>query len=487
MKLRSAFILQVFGALTPALVLFVSIPIIRNQLDLESFAAFTVLVSAVGLLALLDGGLGRASTYFVSLALAGTKRYQMPGVFQAVLLVGLVFSFILGVLAAIALQWVQTGAIANVRPALQILAIFAPFFVASSLLRGVLEAQQHFGRSNTLQIMHGVLIGAAPVLIFLVTTSLELFAWVVGAIRIGYTLALAFSAGLMSYSGWGWTQSVWVHVRQVFHYTKWLFVSNIIGIAIVFADRYVVASFFPSNIVAAYVLPMEMIMRAQILVAAFCTVIFPRLVTSSASLPSVTVRPFLANMQGIVTSITLIVGSVMGIFAEPLMRLWLGNALASEGAQVVIAGIIGLGLIASAALAMIGLNSEGFTRPVALLHLAEMPVYFMLLYMVANFSSLELLLTVWIIRLLADAIGMNLLADWNSVAEARQSATVAWLLMLASLAGLLLMAFLLASLDLPTRIVIAVVGSAVGIVSAHYFIGRFQRSVSALRNMDLYG
>ena len=95
MKLRSAFLLQVVSAVIPAMLVLVSVPLIRRQLDLDTFAAFTVMLSAVGLLAALDGGLGRASTYFVRLAMTRGGGSRVVPVFQGVLLVGLLFSLAL--------------------------------------------------------------------------------------------------------------------------------------------------------------------------------------------------------------------------------------------------------------------------------------------------------------------------------------------------------------------------------------------------------
>ncbi len=483
MQLRSAFLLQVSGAAVPALVMLLSVPLIRAQLDLDHFAAFTVMLAAVGLLAVLDGGLGRASTYFISVALARGSRRRVVSVFHGVLIVGLLFSLLLGLTCAFAVQTVSGHAIDTARPALLILAGFAPVFVASSLLRGFLEAEQRFGRSSSLQLLHGTLIGIAPVLLFSFSSDLRLFAWIVGLARVVLTLALLQSCGLATRASWCASRATSVHARRVFGYTKWLFLSNLIGLTIVFADRFFVASLFSSAVIAAYVLPMEMIGRLQVLITAFCSVLFPRLVARTTRGGASDSRRLLADAQGAVLCAAALGGAGMALAAEPLMRWWLGDALADNAARVLVVGIVGIGLIASAALAMLELNSRGLTRPVALLHAAEMPVYLGLLYLAARSSSIALLLIVWIARLAVDAIGMSLMARNGAAPAAARSRAdslrrlTPWGMVLASLLALAIVGLSSNALPLPLRALAGLGGVTAAILAGRQFVGRLRLSI----------
>lgn len=482
MRLRSAFLLQVVVATVPALILLVSIPLVRVQLDPERFAAFTVLLSAVGLLAVLDGGLGRASTFFISLSLKRNDRLHTLSVFHGVLAVGLVFSLALGMAAAAAGHFVSGHALVTARPALLVLTTFAPVFVACSLFRGFLEAEHRFGRSGSLQLIHGTAIGIAPVILFSLSTDPALFAWAVGVARVVMALALLHSAGLANRRSWFVSPSMLIHARRVFGYTKWLFLSNMIGLTIVFADRFFVASLFTSTVVAAYVLPMEMIGRLQIFIGAFCSVIFPKLVARTSDGAASNSHRFVNDAQGAVMAATTAAGFAIASVAEPLMQWWLGDALAPEAARVLVVGAAGVGLIAGAALAMLELNSRGVTRPVALLHAVEMPVYLALLYLAARSSSLELLLLVWIARLATDAIGMTLIAAIGSPSGAASSKathlrnSTSWTMAVASL--LLLSALGLAShkFSWQLKLLIEFAGASVAIITCLRFVARLRLS-----------
>lgn len=489
MNIRSAFLLQIIGATVPALVMLMSIPWIRSRLDLDQFAAFTVLLSAVGLLTVLDGGLGRASTYFVSLVLGRRSRRRVLAIFHAAMIVGLLFSLPLGLAAALAVHYVPGDAIEAARPSLLILSGFAPIFVAGSLLRGFLEAEQRFGRSSSLQLIHGTLIGFAPLLVFSVSSDLRMFVWIVGFARVVLLLALLQSCGLTARDSWFSSRVTPVYARRVFDYTKWLFVSNFIGLTIVFADRFFVASLFSSAIVAAYVLPMELIARLQIPIAALCSVLFPRIVARSARGAAIESRRLIGDAQGAILCGSALAGVMMAFTAEPMMGWWLGNDLAAESTRVLIVGIVGVGLVASAALAMLELNGRGLTRPVALLHAVEIPLYLALLYTAARSSSIVLLLVFWTARLAVDAIGISLIGA--SCGPARRQSEVRggalqlrrvtpWVMVIASLLILLVIGLASHALSSSARTLAALMASIAAVVAGRQFITRLRLAILAV-------
>lgn len=485
MRFRSAFLYQVFGATLPALMMLLSIPFVRTRLDLDHFAAFTVLLSAVGLLGVLDGGLGRASTYFVSLALKFGSRQHIISVFHGVLAIGLLFSAALALSSAAGLQFFSGNAIRAARPALLILVCFTPVFVACSLFRGFLEAEQRFAQSSWLQLLHGAMIATAPVVIFAFSAELTLFAWTVGVARVALMLALMKACRLATLQSWIVRRATPVHSQRVFDYTKWLLLSNVVGLTIVFADRVFVATLFSSAIVAAYVLPMELIARVQILTTAFSSVLFPRLVSRHGIWAETEARALVVDAQGLIMAITAVLGFAASLAAEPAMGWWLGDSLALTSSRVIVMGVVGVGLIASASLAMLDLNSRGLTRPVAMLHLVEMPAYLVCLYFAAKSSSVTPLLCVWTGRLAIDAIGMSLIVSkmrpWSGIALLR-AARRGWkpwsavLFSLMLLSALTLQSGLLAWLH-PTVVGFGGVGAAA--FAGWHFLRKLRRALPA--------
>ena len=485
-SLRSAFVLQLLGAALPALIMLLAVPMIRTQLDVDRFAGFTVLLSAVGLLAVLDGGLGRASTYFMSLALKSGSGRRAVSVFQGILLVGVSFSLLLALLGGLAVREFNGAAAQAVRPALVVLVGFAPVFVIAALLRGFLEAQHRFAVSSTLQVLYGTVLGLAPVWLFHFTDDLQLLAWTLGLVRLVFTLLLLHACGLLRRENRFVSRTAPVHALRVFGYVKWLFLSNLVGLAIVFADRFLVVSLFPGAVVAAYVLPMEMVSRLQILVNAFCSALFPRLVAGQSENDGVGIR-MLADAQGVLLCASLLVCSLGALVAEPLMRWWLGPEAARMGAGVLLIGVIGSGLIAGSALAMLVVNSRGLTRPVALLHLFELPVYLGLLYWAARSSSIVLLLGVWVLRLAVDALVMTQIAFRSAPGYARARFTgmlrgaLPWCAVLVGLAAMACLYLQPSLLPTSQQGVALAIGLGTALAAGWVFVVRLRGSANLVR------
>ena len=91
------------------------------------------------------------------------------------------------------------------------------------------------------------------------------------------------------------------------------------------------------------------------------------------------------------------------------MGWWLGQVLAAQAATIALVGIVGLALVSSSSLSLLAINGMGHTRQVAMLHAAELPLYLSLLYLATMDNSLTLLLAAWLVRLLFDALGMELI------------------------------------------------------------------------------
>src|SRR5687767_14202623 len=108
-------VLQISGQVLPLLAAAVAIPVIYRRIDPTAFGAFTIALSALGMFAMLDLGLGRATVRFMARALAAgeTRRAASVAVYSALLLG--TFSIVLCVLAVIFLpaaasRWMQGGA-----------------------------------------------------------------------------------------------------------------------------------------------------------------------------------------------------------------------------------------------------------------------------------------------------------------------------------------------------------------------------------------
>lgn len=406
MKFHRAFVLYVAVGILPALTFFLVVPVIRDRLTIDAFAAFTVIVSVIGLLSVLDGGLGRTVTYLVS----SNKKYVSRDTSILVasgLVVSLVGALLVIIVGLLLLDFQDGQSFVTARDALHVLLFFFPAFIAGSIFKGLFEGQQRFLSSAFLQLLQGVLIGLVPLFVLDEVSDLTKYAFGIGMIRVMTLVTYMTLTSLQLNNMFDLLVEMKPRIIEVFNYCKWLFVSNIVGLVIIFADRFTAAAVLSSELVAAYIVPMEIIARAQVLVGAFTTVFFPKLVVRLSENKAGNVTALIGNLQvGIVAAI-LGLGFLCIPFMHPIMEFLLGDTLASESVKVILVGFVGLALISSSSFTMLAINSLGHTKRVGILHAVEMPIYLTALYIASICGSIDFLLLAWLMRLVIDAVGLE--------------------------------------------------------------------------------
>lgn len=407
-SVSSATVYQVLGAVVPALIMLAVFPVVEAQLDERSFALFTFLFTAMSMLTVLDAGLGRAVTYFVARRLATGESVEALRALAAAIVLGAVFSLIIMLAGNIVMRG-YPGAVTGVDLDVAInLLWFLPVFVLGSLLRGFLEAEHRFFAINLVQVCYGISYAVMPLIVMRWTQTADLYPWVLGVIRTAFTMVYIILI-------WSTQRNVGLVLRDLipdvlktFQYTRWLLLSNLIGIAIVFSDRIVISLNLPPHLVIAYLLPMEFLLRSQVLISAVCTVLFPNLVRMPLVSVSSLVR--IAMMaQVIFAGFMLLCAFVVFPFVPALLATWMNPGFGELASPVVSIGLMGLMLIGCASLAMVVLHARGNTAAPAMLHGIELPFYFIGLYFASQTGQILPVLLIWLFRLFIDFLGMNYL------------------------------------------------------------------------------
>jgi O-antigen/teichoic acid export membrane protein len=413
---KQAFLMQIASAVLPALIVVLTIPQVRQLLTPQDFGAYTLVLTVTALLAGLDGGLSRASTYFVGTALRIQSASHQEATFTAVILVCLKFSGWATAVLLLGLYFWQGDSVAIARPALLLMIAGLPLFVLSNVLRGYLEAERRFLLSTRLQLIHGVVVGSAPVILFEFSKNILYLAGIIVLLRSLYVVVMAYCIS----SPQTLLQQLWrqtaVDTRPIVYYTQWLFLSNVVGLSIVYADRFFAAGYLPSIVAATYIISMDTVSRLQILVSAFSSAAFPRLL----QLPQDGARDYvsiLINVQGLVLCGALLLAIQSCFYGKAIFAWWLGSDAAPLATDVFTFGILGVGLIGCAALSVLHLNSRGITKPIAISHFAQLPCYLLIVFIAARSASAAALLVAWLIRLVVDAFVMTAIVHRTQAAD----------------------------------------------------------------------
>jgi len=395
-----------FGQAIPLLVGVVTIPFIVRGLGTDRFGILSLVWIVLGYFTLFDLGLGRATTKFVAEAMGKGEQEKVPHLVWTTVTVqgclGIVGSLVLASVTPLLVERIlniPSELVKETETTIYLVALAIPAVLVSNSLSGVLEASQRFDLVNAVKIpasistfvlpLIGLLLGfrlTGIVMLMLISRFIVLATLALLNLRVFPTL-IRFSASLAIFS-------------RLLGYGGWITLSNFIIPIFVYLDRFLIGSILTMTDVTYYTAPFELANKLLIIPASIAAVIFP----ASSSLVSQNSRHELN--AGVMRSIKYLV-TVMApptvlvlIFAEGILRIWLGNEFATGSTTVLrllcIAVLLnGIGYIPFALI-------QGIGRPdvVAKYHLIELPIYAGVIYFFITRFGINGAAFAWCLRML---------------------------------------------------------------------------------------
>lgn len=406
MKSKYAILLQIIASVLPAAGILISSPVVRHRLTENAFAEFSVIVTITGLLSVLDGGLGKAGAFFSS-QLSKRTGPGLNTLISKFIRIGLTWSVVAGLILCLAKSVLFDASASIQQDFLYVLILATPVFVVSSILRGMIEGRQGFSFLAISYCTHGLALGLLPIFIISSDSDLKYYIfWIVG-LRLVLVATLWIAAhdwkGFYNGSQPPPTSS------HILSYSKWLFASNLVGLMIVYADRMAAMYSLSGEQLASYLLPMEILSRAQVVVAAACTVYFPKIIARIADGHATYVHNISRDARIVILALHLTIAFAAMPFTPALMRAWLGQSVDNIAFLIVPLGLAGLALNSAATVSLTVINGSGHTKLVAWLHFAELVLYFIAILVAVRLHDPFWLLAAWLGRMFVDSVGMKLI------------------------------------------------------------------------------
>lgn len=398
------------GFLLPGVAALIAVPPLIRGIGLDRFGVLTLAWVLVGYFGLFDFGLGRALTKMVADKVAAEDEGDLHSLIWS----STVLLFFLGVLAAFVMSvlspWlvhrvlkIPDGLKSESLQALWLLAWSIPVVTCSSGFRGVLEALQRFRMVNLVRVPMAIAVFVGPLLVLPFTKSLV---WVFLVLVIGRVAAcivylcacLAAIPALRLRSEFRRSS-----IKPVLQFGGWLTISNIVSPLMVSLDRFVIGAMVSLAAVAYYATPFEMVTKLQIVPMAMTGVMFPAFASSYVVDPG---RSLLLMTRAVkyVFLALFPIALLISTFAPELLRLWLGNDFATNSTAIVrwlSAGVL-VNCVAQIALSLI--QAVGRPDISAKLHLAELPLYLVMLYAATKTYGAKGAAIAWTARVVIDAI-----------------------------------------------------------------------------------
>lgn len=403
-------ILNFAGQFIPLIVGVASIPFVIKGLGVDSFGILSLAWMIVGYFTVFDLGLGRATTKFIAEELRNGLTDRLRTLFWTSsgmnLLLGFAGGLIIAGMAPFLAESVfriPKGLIEVTKTAFFILAFSCPIVLVSTAFRGALEAAQRFEFVNAVAVISSSLTFLLPVIGLLMGLGVQGIILLLMISRLCSALAyllLCFRVFPILREGVSFD---FKRIGRLLTYGGWVSVTNVLHPVLSYLDRVLIGSVISIAAVAYYTAPYEMVTRLSILPTSLTMTLFPSFSAvdtaareSLTSLYSRSVKVLLVLMGPLV--------AVLILFADEILRLWLGSEFAEIGAvvfQILAVGVL-LNALAQVPFALI----QGFGRPdiTAKVHLLELLMYVPLVWLLVKNLGIVGGALAWTIRVMLDSL-----------------------------------------------------------------------------------
>ena len=405
------------GSGAPMVVALFCIPILIRGLGKERFGVLTLVWAIIGYASLLDLGLGRALTQLAARKLGRGEDRDVPVLVWTSLLLMLLLGLGGTVIAALLSPWMVYHVL-NVPSALQretvraiyLLGLSIPLVITTSGMRGLLEAYQRFGVINALRIPMGILTFASPLLILPFSRSLVP---VVGILV--FSRLLGWAAHLIACrlivpglrNRVSWQRSA---VGPLLRFGGWMTVSNVLGPLMVTLDRFLIGAMVSMSAVAYYATPYEVVTKFWLIPSALTGVMFPAFSTSFVRDREHTALLFSRSIKFLLLALFPIMLCTLAL-AKNGLQLWLGTDFAEHSVRVLQWLAFGVFINSLAQLPFAMLQGAGRPDLTATLHVIELPLYVVSLWLLIRSRGIEGAAIAWTARVAVDAVLLFLLAS----------------------------------------------------------------------------
>ncbi len=419
-------VLNLAGQVIPLLVGIATMPYVIRHLGPDRFGILSLAWVIVGYFALLDLGIGPATTKFVAGLLGKGGIEKLPALVWTALVTQSSLGLVAGVLLAVAvptlverLLRIPPGLHTEARWVFLILTVSLPIGFATGSLGGVLAASQRFDLLNAISIPSSFLnyllpvaalalgFGLPSIVLFLVIARLAVLAilfLLCSRLYPALRRRFAFNRALL---------------RPLLGFGGWVTISGAVSPILNYFDRFLIGAFVSIAAVGFYTPPCIIATKLWILPTSLGATLFPAF-SASASRGD---HKWISNaLVRSLKYLLLLVGPaalVLIFFARPILTLWLGVEFAEQGAVVLqilpLAVLINsLALVPSNVLLAVG-------RPdiPAKLHLVEVPLHVGLGWFLVIKYGLPGAALAWAIRVSLDSLLLIVAACWVTRTPAR--------------------------------------------------------------------
>jgi O-antigen/teichoic acid export membrane protein len=375
--LRQNVFYSVLDYISQPAIMLIAAPLLLRTLGVQQYGTWMLVNSIAATASGLGGGFGDGATKYVSMYRSSGDHKGAVRSVAAVLAVNCAFGLLSAVTMIACAPWL-IGHVFAVEPNLRRAGIVALRISAALLVARFAEAVftcalrgcERYRPMVAISVVSRTAVTLSALALALTGHGLIAILWA--------TLAL----GLLSLAGQAWlahwtlkTDGMWhaldlrTGIREVFSFGAFTWLKATLGVLTGYADRLLVAGLLGTGPLAFYALCNQLTQPIHALMASAFNFIFPNFSAQTASGRwSETVRSYrVASAAATLVVLTLCATMIVG--SKTILRLWLGTAVAAQYHGLLIAMVIGNGLLALSVVPHYAALALGRSRALAFVNL----------------------------------------------------------------------------------------------------------------------
>jgi O-antigen/teichoic acid export membrane protein len=406
------------GTGLPLLVAVVAIPRLIYGIGLPGFGVLSLAWIVVGYFSLFDLGLGRAMTQLIAQKIGNGQEADIPsvvwtgmGLMTALGVVGAVVMWLLAPWLAGSKLAIPDALRAETHTAFQLLAVSIPVVIATTGLRGILEAYQRFDIVNIVRLPLGVLTYLGPLAVLPYSSSLPAMVVTLVAARVA-SLAAYFIACLRLHPELARpTPYRPALLRQMLGFGGWMTVSNIVAPFLLYLGRFLLAVLASTEAVAYFSTPYDILANLLIIPGVLVSVYFPSFAQQfGANIGGV--RRLYADAMRYNLAIMLPLAVITYALAKPVLVWWIGATFTEHSYRVAQLLAIGVFINSFGHIAQAIVQAYGRPDLTAKLHVIELVCYVPYLWWLIHRQGVDGAAMAWVVRVAISTSVLWLMAKW---------------------------------------------------------------------------
>lgn len=396
------------GAGVPLLFAFVAIPILLSRYGNARFGFLTIVWSLIGYFSIFDFGIGRALTKVVSDRIGARNTVDIPDITATALrvmtMLGILAAAIIEVAAPqlIGLLKIDPSLLQEAITSLRVLGLSIPFVILSAGLIGILEAHGQFQSINIVRLTMGLLNFAAPLLMLhwsnhLVPATVSLA--ISRVVTTGLYHARVRQLDSINTAPGSYRKH---HIRELLGFGGWITLSNLISPLMAQLDKVVIGGVVALALLPFYSVPADLVNRFSFAPISMIGVFFPAFALTWASGKRAAIPAMYANASKAMCAALFPAALCMYAFAPEGLALWMGHDFSLQSAPLLRWLAIGLLVNSIARVPHALLQSIGKPSTTAKLHMLELPIYGLGLWLLLSHFGILGAAIAWTGRMVLD-------------------------------------------------------------------------------------